>query len=73
MAEASSFSEASGIPRLSMQPTNSRPTAPVAPTMATCLFFISQLHFIPAGFANAAIKKPRPVWSGAWVFGLFFR
>src|SRR6185312_7033145 len=27
------------MPRLSMQPMNSRPTAPVAPTIATILFF----------------------------------
>src|SRR5476649_775015 len=60
LGEASSFSEASGMPRLSMQPINSRPTAPVAPTMATFLFFTSYLL--------QAIKKPRPVGGGAWVF-----
>src|ERR1700759_1842284 len=40
-ADASSFSDLISIPRLSMQPMNSRPTAPVAPTMATVLFFTS--------------------------------
>ncbi len=44
LAEASSFSDASGTPRLSMQPTNSRPTAPVAPTIATFLFFMARLQ-----------------------------
>ena len=56
-ALASSLSDASGMPRLSMQPMNSRPTAPVAPTMATVLFFTSSLHF--------KTKKPRSFRSGA--------
>ena len=53
-------------PRLSMQPTNSRPTAPVAPTIATCLVLHVTPFFCGSGFANAAIKKPRPGFGGAW-------
>src|SRR5438132_1062089 len=41
------------MPRRSMQPMNSRPTAPVAPTMATVL-----LRMVKGPLQ--AIKKPRP-------------
>src|ERR1700761_1136311 len=62
LAEASSFNEASGRLRLSMQPTNSRPTAPVAPTIATFLFFISQLQ-----------KRKSPVRFPAGLGSRYFR
>ena len=59
-AEASSFSDASGTPRLSMQPTNSRPTAPVAPTMATVLFFTSSPFLCGSGSRQRRGNKKAP-------------
>jgi hypothetical protein len=45
-----------------MQPRNSRPTAPVAPTMAMVLFFTSRLR--------SKTKKPRPFPAGLGFFAL---
>ena len=66
-AEASSFERIQRrVPRLSMQPTNSRPTAPVAPTIAT----FSVLH-LSCSLLLQAIKKAPSGFGGAWVFRVF--